>query len=254
MESLYNIESELLKMFDTIEENGGEVTDKELEALSIKHGELKAKLESYYRAICIWESNANECKAEKQRINNTQKKFENRVGRLKEAMLLAVQKFGDEGKTNRYIELPTMRLSTRNSKTLIVNEERTKLFIDYFTSYIRELYANGIIEGGQDVDLSGMLAAINAEVAAEYDGEVEPFTISDLETLKVKISISDSILNMFKTYPEALNLLGSDPIFVTCDDVTPKEDFKKNIESHVASGIPCTTLANIEVNQSLLIK
>lgn len=254
MESLYNIESELLRMFDTIEENGGEVTDEELEALSIKQGELKAKLESYYRAICVWENNANECKTEKQRINNTQKKFENRVSRLKEAMLFAVQQFGDTGKTNKYIELPTMRLSTRNNKSLVVNEERTKLFIDYFTSYIRELYANGIIESGEDVDLSGMLAVINAEVKAEYDDEVQPFTLSDLETLKVKISIEDSILNMFKNHSEALNLLGSDPIFATCDNVTPKEDFKRNIESHIASGIPCTTLANIEINQSLLIK
>lgn len=254
MASLYQIQEDLYRLFDTIEENDGEITDEQYDFLCIKQEELKTKLDSYYKATQIWKNDAETCKAEKKRINDVQKRYENRVERLKKAMLDAVLQFGEQGKTNKYIELSTAKLFTRSAKSVVVDEDRIKILLSEFERYIRELENQGILYTGEDVDLQGILDCINTNCKAEHGEDFEPFTLTDLTTIKLSITRTSTIYELFRNGRDAIQLYTNDPINTSINDETMKDDWKTAIEVSATSNTSMPSIAAIVTNQTLQIK
>lgn len=253
MSSLYQIQEDILRIFDSIEQSEGEITDEQYEALTIKQDELKTKLDAYVKAIRSWEVDEKALKDEKKRFNDRQNVFKNRIERLKKAALEAVLTFGEHGKSNMFIELPTCRLFSRSSQSVVINEERVRIFMEEFERYIRELVGAGVLYSGKDVDLQGILDIINANVKATYGDKFEPFNINDLITIKINISQTASVYDLFKN-GRALNLYGEEPIYTKMEEVTTKEDWKTIIDSSAITGTESPTIAKIIINQSLQIK
>lgn len=252
-ESLYKISDDLLTIFAEIEANDGEVTEEQLKNLQISEDKLIEKLNNYYKAITIWENNAAECKNEKKRINTTQKKFEKRVESLKSRMLEAVELFGQEGKKNKYIELSTVRLSTKHNKKIITNDIRIDNFIQLFRSYVEELVANGVLYVGADVDMEGILASINT-IAKSYDENYVPFTLEDLYSLNIELSINGTIADLFTNHEHALIDMAKDSVHSTMKNITSAEQWKSSLAKTNSAEIEDTTLAYEEHYNSLLIR
>ena len=253
MSSLYSIQEDILRIFNDVESNEGEITDEQYDALCIKQDELKSKLESYVKAIKSWEVDEKAFKDEKKRFNDRQNVYKNRIERLKKAALDAVLMFGEHGKTNMFIELPNFRIFTKESKAIEVNEQRINIFINAFESYVRELVDAGILYTGKDVDLQGILDVINANVIAEQGESFEPYTINDLITLKLNISQTASVYDLFKS-GLALNLYGKEPIYTHIENATTKDDWKVIIDSANIAKTSIPTMAKEVINQSLQIK
>lgn len=253
MSSLYSIQEDILRIFNDVESNEGEITDEQYDALCIKQDELKSKLESYVKAIKSWEVDEKALKDEKKRFNDRQNVYKNRIERLKKAALDAVLMFGEHGKTNMFIELPNFRIFTKESKAIEVNEQRINIFINAFESYIRELVDAGILYAGKDVDLQGILDVINANVIAEQGESFEPYTINDLIALKLNISQTASVYDLFKS-GLALNLYGKEPIYTHIENATTKDDWKVIISSANIAKTSIPTMAKEVINQSLQIK
>lgn len=111
--NLFEISSELQDIILQLEE--GEATDELIEKLKISEDHLKEKLDSYIKVIRRYSNDVNECKAEKDRVNQIQKTRNNTVERLKNLVLDAVLMFGTTGKSgNKVIEAPTYKLFSRN--------------------------------------------------------------------------------------------------------------------------------------------
>lgn len=255
--NLYNIEQELEELFTTLEENEGEITEDQYNQLCIKQEELKSKLESYYHAVRAWESDAECCKNEKKRINDVQNKFKNRIDRLKAAIIDAITRFGDCNKSGtKYIELPTMRMSIRGSVGVEINQDRTNLFIGYFVHYVQELYSQGVIYTGDDVDMQGILDVINAECIAEYGDDFNKFTFDDMRAIKVEVSTTLSPMEMFVKHPHILHEIGQHPIITHTNDATSKSECKDLINGLDAIGEKdkYITVANLVANSSLIMK
>jgi len=253
MSSLYRISEDILNIFDTIEQNEGEITDEQYNTLCIKQEELKEKLDAYVKAIKSWEVDEKALKDEKKRFNDRQNVLKNRIERLKAAALQAVLNFGEHGKTNMFIELPNFRLFSRASQSVEVDETRVRIFIKEFERYIRELVDAGVLYYGKDVDLQGVLDAININVIAEQGEDFEPFTLNDLITIKINISQTASVYDLFKS-GLALNLYGKEPIYTKMEEVTTKEDWKSIIDYSKMTDTEPPTIAKIVTNQSLQIK
>lgn len=253
MSSLYSIQEDILRIFNDVESNEGEITDEQYDALCIKQDELKSKLESYVKAIKSWEVDEKALKDEKKRFNDRQNVYKNRIERLKKAALDAVLMFGEHGKTNMFIELPNFRIFTKESKAIEVNEQRINIFINAFESYVRELVDAGILYAGKDVDLQGILDVINANVIAEQGESFEPYTINDLIALKLNISQTASVYDLFKS-GLALNLYGKEPIYTHIENATTKDDWKVIISSVNIAKTSIPTMAKEVINQSLQIK
>lgn len=199
MASLYNIKEELLRAFDEIEANDGEITDEQYNILCIKQEELKEKLDVYVKAIKEWQKDAEFCKAEKKAIDCRQKTYANRVERLKASALEAVMLFGECGKTNKFIELPFCRLFTRKSTSTEIINNRVNILIDQVLKLLREVNSTGIMVLGEECDLEGLISSINANCKAEYGDDFQPFNIDDLRCVKINICREDSLANLLKS-------------------------------------------------------
>lgn len=253
MASLYKISNDLLTILSDIEYNEGDVTDEQYDSLCIKEEELKEKLNSYVRAIKSFEADEKALKDEKKRFTDRQSVIKNRIERLKKAALNAVMEFGQQGKSNKFVELPTFRLFNRSSQSVEVDEERVGIFIEEFERYVRELVDNDVLYAGLDVDLQGILDSINSNVIAAYGEDFEPFTLNDLIAIKINISHTASVYDLFKK-GLALTLYGKEPMNTKIENATTKEDWKTIIDSSKIAGTSAPTMANIVVNQSLQIK
>lgn len=253
MSSLYQISEDILRIFNEVELNEGEITDDQYNALTIKQEELKTKLDAYVKAIKSWEADEKALKDEKKRFNDRQNVFKNRIERLKTAALQAVLNFGEQGKSNMFIELPTCRLFSRASKSVEVDESRISIFMEEFERYVRELVDADVLYAGKDVDLQGILDAINANCRATHGEDFEEFTLNDLIALKINVSQTASVYDLFKS-GRALQLYGNEPIYTHMEVATSKDDWKTIIDSSKIAGTSAPTMAKVVVNQSLQIK
>lgn len=254
MASLYNISNDILTLFENIENNDGEITEEEYSTLLIKKEELKEKLDNYVKAVKEFKKDADFCKAEKKNIDARKKVFENRVDRLKNAMIVALNQFGEEGKNNKYIELPTCRISTRNVPSVCVDEERINILLQQIDNYLHEIVNGDVLYVGEDVDLQGVLDAINANVIAEQGEDFKPYALADLTTLKIKLSTTATLYELFRHHKDAIMEHSHNALTANIEDNTVKEDWKTIININEQTNLNLPTCAYIAVNQSLIIK
>ena len=254
MASLYEISNDILRIFNDVEVAEGEITDEQYDALQIKQEELKEKLTNYVKAIKSWEVDEKALKDEKKRFNDRQNVFKNRIDRLKNAALEAVLTFGEHGKSNMFIELPEFRLFSRQSTSIEVDENRINIFLSEFERYVRELVGQGIIYTGEDVDLQGILDCINANVKAEKGDDFEPFTLTDLTTMRISVNTTMSIDELFREGGDALSQYAKTPFNTTISNETMKDDWKTAISVAKQQETSMPTIAKEVVNQSLQIK
>lgn len=254
MASLYSISEDILRIFSEVECQDGEITDSQYAELLIKEDELKEKLTNYVHAIKEFQKDADFCKEEKKNISARQNVYKNRVERLKAAVLTAVIQFGNQGKTNKFIELANCRVSTRSNKSIIIDENRINIFMEEFERFVRELVNADILYAGKDVDLEGILDAINANCRAAYGENFELFTISDLTSMKINISQTASVYDLFKS-GLALTLYGKEPTYTSMENVTDKDTLKEAIEiSEKIDSFAAPTIAKVVKTDSIIIK
>lgn len=253
--SLYEIQDELRQIIDTIEENGGEIDEFTGEALEIKQEEFESKIESYCNAITILKSEAECCKNEKQRINNLQNTKKNIIEKLRDRILDAVLVWGTTGKTgNKVLNLPTRKLFTKFTPTFLPNEDRIATLSTYFKSYILELKRNGILVTGQDIDLKGMMAAINALIRTEKGENYPPFTVNDLNYIEYGFTGKYSLAQMFDGSHDFLfDIINSPNVEVSTE--ANEKDAKQSIITTTELGIePTCTIGAVVDKPSLTIK
>lgn len=276
--SLYHIEEELLRIFANIEENDGEVSEELWAELEITKENLKGKLDNYIKAIKSWDGDVTIIKDEVKKLNNTAKVRTNRIDRLKKAMLTAVLLFGEDGKSgNKFIELATVRVFSKGTNAVDTNELRITALIGEFERFVRELVDNDILYTGNNVELQAILDVINTNLKAEHEttdedtvnihrgNEFIPYTLTDLTTLKIEITTTKTVYELFRGGREALVLYGKDPIHTQMRNHTAKEDWKtaievvdrinKDIDGEAgASLVSYPTVAKIVKNQSIQMK
>lgn len=168
--SLFSIKAELQDIILQLEE--GEATDDLVAKLGITEDNLKEKLDSYVKIIRRYSNDVNECKAEKDRVNQIQKTRSNTVERLKNLVLDAVLMFGTTGKSgNKVIEAPTYKLFSRNT-----NSYSPKDFL--IADIIKEFYYCI----GEYLDEVSTLDSLDLEFLAQViSAQLTAYKIADLE-------------------------------------------------------------------------
>lgn len=268
--SLYEISTELKRIYDSVIENDGEITQEEYDKLVITKENLKEKVEDYCKLIALTNYDVDACKCEKKRINTHQQVKVNLVAKLKERLLEAVSNFGDEkeGKngTTYSLDAGTFKLFTRNTIKFVVDEYRTNLLKNTLLSYFKELFVNKVLvaddylveDRNKEEEVDSMLAAINAIAKARFETDIEnealpscpalinnwvDFTIEDLKALDIKfifgISAYDLITDGTYIAQAYSNELG---VLDTSADV------------NTIWGIENITLGTNELNASLTIR
>ena len=176
-DNIYKIQENINRIFIEIEENAGEITEEQLEQLNINQENLKQKLSDYNKAIQVYKNYNEGISNEIKRLQELKKTRTNRIEVLRNTMKNAVINFGTDGKSgNKIIELEDCKLFTKSTESVIENKERLDILRYEFIEYCRELYKNDLLITGDDIDIQGLIDAINAKCIAERGEAFAPFT------------------------------------------------------------------------------
>lgn len=253
MSNIYQIEQDLLSIFNAIEENEGEITSELEEQLNIKQDEFKDKIEAYTAVIKQLELDITGIKAEKCRLNDFQKSKEKTIDRLKQIMINAIQMFGDVSKSGaRFVDFGTGKVSLRHSDSIEVDEDGTKQFVNRFFGYFNWLkYTNTF----DQIELDAKEIAKYCNTTRQDDEEesvVTEYTEDDIANLQadlgLRIKLEDVIAtpqgrNLVKAMMEYTSAINTKPVI---DKTAIKKEFK-------ATGV-IPTFSNYVSKDNLVIK
>ena len=201
MANIYNIEKDLLSIFDELEDNEGELTPELEEKLIIKQDEFKAKIKSYSNIIKMLECDIKAIKEEKDRLNNLQKSKEKTIERLKKIMIDAIEMFGNSTKTGgKYIDYGTGKVSMRNTQAVEVEEDSVNRFINRFMTGLKWYSDNNQLSYGlltPDDIIS--FANTKSPVEEQDDADIDIYTMKDLNRLSANIDLDINIKDMIST-------------------------------------------------------
>lgn len=251
--SIYKIEENISKIFLEIEENEGEITEEQLEQLNINQENLRQKLSDYNKAIQVYKNYNAGISNEIKRLQELKKTRTNRIEVLRNTMKNAVINFGSDGKSgNKVIELEDCKLFTKSTISVIENKERLDILKYEFIEYCRELYKNDLLITGDDIDIQGLIDAINVKCIAERGEAFIPFTIYDFIYTNITFNFTISLKNLIKSNNYLLQAYyGLD--YSTEVDI----DINKNTVKHIVKDQNTNnniTIANFENTNSLCIK
>lgn len=253
MSSLYNIEQNLLRLFDEIDEQEGEITDEQLEQLTISEDRLKEKLKQYQDAIIKWKADAEACKAEEKRIAQVRRKYDNRCERLKESMKEAVIRFGDDGKSgNKFIELYSSRLYTKDTPSVVVDEVRVQLLINTIMYILNRLNKDGVLDIA-NFSSEDLLKQVNDRVIELHGKDYVKFTIADLSAIKLQVIVDLPLTNLDKHDDLVYSILNNQSI-INIENNTNKDNWKTMINRCKELQDTKVTCADIQKSTSLIIK
>ena len=248
MANLYEIEQELLDIYNELEENGGELTPELEEKLLLTQDNFKTKLNGYVNVINEITSRIDACKTEEKRISTLRKSREKSINRLKEIVQRCVINFGNINKSGNYsIELDTCKLATRGSDSLEFDEQRIEDLIYCVHRYIMDYNINPestpqeILNSINGIYTNKVLAPRGIDIS-----DIILFTLDDLGFFRLNITFNTNVnilLTDEKLYDSINNYLNA-----KLENGTMKVDIKDHMKYYDI------TIAHNVRNHNLQIK
>lgn len=199
MANIYNIQQELLSIFNEIEENEGELTPELEEQLNITQVEFRDKIKSYSNVVKMLENDITSIKAEKDRLNDLQKSKEKTIERLKKIMINAIELFGDTTASGgKYIDYGTGKVSIRNTQAVEVEEDITNRFVNRVLSCLRWYQQNNQLD---TITTADVLDYCNSKsIDEEINGdEITILSEEDIAQIKANIDLDISVNDLLTT-------------------------------------------------------
>ena len=223
--NIWQIQQDLLDIFNELEENGGELTPELEDKLNITQSEFKNKIENYLYVIKKTESDINACDVEAKRLTALKKSKQNTVDRIKSVIAKAIEQFGDKNKNgNRFIDLGTAKITVRTSNKVIVNDDFAENLVNSTFDEVRSMVFTKELQSNDLKDLltipenklDGVTANISIDVPLKdlYKDNGDAFIKSIFaygKYFKVKANISKTELKVNlednpNAYPELAHL------------------------------------------------
>ena len=254
MASIYNIQQDLLDIFNQIEENDGEITPELEEQLSISQDEFKDKIRSYTCVIHQLECDLGAIKDEKARLDAIKKSKEKTIERLKQIMIEAIQLFGNTSKSGaKFIDYGTGKVSLRKSESIELEDDKLKVFTNRFISYFNWLrYQNTFDQ--TEFDCKEITDYCNQAHGNDFDEDaiLPDFTEDDMAKIQADLDFRISLKDIITT-EKGRALMRAILEYNTVVSAKPVVD-KKAIKDEVKSNSTIPTFATYIVKQNVIIK
>lgn len=245
--NIFEIEQDLLSIFDEIEENEGELTPELEEKLAITQENFKNKVKSYINLIKIKEGELVTISSEIDRLKKFGESKAKLITRLQNIIIQAINKFGDTTpKGGKFFDYGTGKVNIRKTQIVGTNDELIK-FIG--SDLLHELNVR------KETNQLNVLPPITKEeILAKLNTDETPFgiTADDLDNIKFDISVEvnlNDILtdNNFEFIKQAIYL---SPKFKLSSKVS-KTELKSKLKEN---GSCAPNIAALDYSESLTIK
>ena len=245
--NIFEIEQDLLSIFDEIEENEGELTPELEEKLAITQENFKNKVKSYINLIKIKEGELITISSELDRLKKFGESKAKLITKLQNIIIQAINKFGDTTpKGGKFFDYGTGKVNIRKTQIVGINDELIK-FIG--SELLHELNVR------KEINQLNVLPPITKEeLLANLNTDETPFGITsdDLDNIKFDISVEvnlNDILtdNNFEFIKQAIYL---SPKFKLSSKVS-KTELKSKLKEN---GSCAPNIAALDYSESLTIK
>lgn len=244
--NIYQIQQDLLAIFDELEENGGELTEELEQKLAITQEEFKDKVEDYTNVIKTLDADMAAIKVEQARLKTLYDRKEKVAKKLKEIIIAAINEFGDTKKTGvKYLDYGTGEVSIRKTQVVEVNEPLVKYVGDYLgrmVTFNKECNQLGVIDHIERSEIVTDVAQ-NTDMAVGGD---------DLDHINVDLSLTIPLKDLAtgEGYPALREIVKYSDFYKLSTSVSKtaiKPELKEN-------GSCMPNLAKLGTNESLTIK
>ena len=243
--NIYQIEEDLLSIFDEIEELGGEVTSELEEKLTITQEQFNDKIESYTNYVKSLKVDMQAIEVEQKRLKDVYERKEKTLNKLNEIIVKAIEEFGETKKTGvKYIDFGTGYVSIR--KTIAVDDNK---------ELIKDLGLNlyDIISYAQAQNQLDCVNHFNLnEFVKFYNKSTESnITLQDVKPVDVNFDLSISMADLEK--PEIYHIIAeiAKQTKWKLSTSLSKTAVKPSLEEN---GSCMPNLAKLKENKSLIIK
>lgn len=254
MASIYNIQQNLLDIFNQIEENCGELTPELEEQLNISKDEFEDKIKSYTCVIHQLESDLCAIKEEKDRLDSIKKSKEKTIESLKRIMVEAIQLFGNTSKSGtKFIDYGTGKVSLRKSESIELNDDKLKAFTNRFISYFNWLRYQNTFDQTK-FDCKEITDYCNQAHGNDFneDAILPNFTENDMSKIQADLDFRISLKDIIST-EKGRNLMRAILNYNISVSAKPVID-KKALKDEIKSTSICPTFATFVTKQNVIIK
>lgn len=253
MASIFNIQQDLYAIFNSIEENEGELTPELEEALTIKREEFSTKIQGYIAYIKQLELDNKGIKEEIARLKDLQKSKERTIDNLKKVMAMAINEFGDTNKSGtKFLDYGTGKVSIRKSDSIEVDEEGTKQFVNRFFRYFNWLHFTNTANQ-QELDVKDIVDFCNKTKQDDEEDVIETnYTDDDLNNLQANLDFKVNLKDLI-TNPDGLKLINSLLDYKVLATIKPSVD-KTEVKKEVKSNGEIPTFAKYVIKDNVVIK
>ena len=253
MASIFNIQQDLYAIFNSIEENEGELTPELEEALTIKREEFSTKIQGYVAYIKQLELDNKGIKEEITRLKYLQKSKERTIDNLKKIMAMAINEFGDTNKSGtKFLDYGTGKVSIRKSDSIEVDEEGTKQFVNRFFRYFNWLHFTNTANQ-QELDVKDIVDFCNKTKQDDEEDVIETnYTDDDLNNLQANLDFKVNLKDLI-TNPDGLKLINSLLDYKVLATIKPSVD-KTEVKKEVKSNGEIPTFAKYVIKDNVVIK
>ena len=196
--NIFNIEQNLLSIFQELEENGGELTDELATKLAISENDLKDKVEAYVNVIKTLQADINLIDAESKRLSELKKTKKNNIERLNKILITVIDEFGDTSKSGaKYIDYNIGKVSIRKSQSVEVEEDAYKKVPKLIFEHIETMKRFNQLDTIDVFTKEHLIDTINSFEDLNIDrSKIEEYDNTDLSSIKANISFNISLSDL----------------------------------------------------------
>lgn len=253
--NIWQIQQELLSIFDELEENGGELTEKLEQQLAISQEDFRSKVESYTNVIKSVKSDIAAIDEETKRLAALKKSKNGLIERLSKVVIKAVEMFGETTKSGgKFFDYGTGKVSVRNSVKLVLNDDKIEAISSELCKAVACEAMMGSASNRENFTFEDIIQRCKNHTKYDETGQVvevsEDVTKEDIQNTVVEITFKEHIQDLMKG--DGYNLLKNLFMYNSGTAMIPKID-KTILKKEVAASSDIT-IGELVDNKTLTIK
>ena len=254
--NIWQIQQELLSIFDELEENDGELTEELEQQLTISQEDFRSKVESYTNVIKSVKADIAAIDEETKRLAALKKSKNALVDRLNKVIIDAVEMFGDTTKSGgKFFDYGTGKVSIHNSQKVVLDDDKIEAISDEVCKAFVYEAMLGNASNREDFTFEDIIQRCKEHTECDpIDGGIinspKEVTKEDIQNTVVEISFKKHIQDLLKG--DGYNLMKELLMYNNSISFTPKID-KTQLKNELKD-VNDITIGKVEPNKTLIIK
>lgn len=254
--NIWQIQQDLLAVFNELEENGGELTEELEEKLAISKENFKTKVEGYVNVIKQVKSDIAAIDQESKRLAELKKSKNAVIERLTKVLVPAIQNFGDVSKSgSAFVDYGTGKVSIRNTQKVELDDDKLDTISSEFNRALSFEAMMGAGSNRESFTFEDIIQRCKEHKSLNpIDGGLEDdsqdVTEEDIQNTVVDITFKSHIIDLMKG--EGFNIMKQLIMYNQGVSMLPKID-KTQLKNELNS-CENITIGKIIDNKTLTIK